>query len=215
VSGTGVLRLPVVASLAALLPLAVGVVSARADADPASDFLLSTDVFYPFSTKVSGGAKSALDDAVSSAKKGGMRVKVAIIANPSDLGSVTVLYRKPQPYSEFLGKELFYVNQARVLVVMPNGYGLWRKGAALPPRELNEVHSLRAPDSTDGTTLADGANTAVRRLLALHGIPVTASSSGHNTTTDRLTIAAAALAVIVVGGVASVLLRRRGRTRAA
>lgn len=214
-SGTRLVRLPVVASLAALLPLAVGAVPARADADPASDFLLSTDVFYPFSTKVSGGAKSALNDAVTSAKKGGMRIKVAIIANPSDLGSVTVLYRKPQPYSEFLGKELFYVNQARVLVVMPNGYGLWRKGAALPPRELNEVHSLSAANSTDGTTLAEGANTAVRRLLALHGIPVTASGSGHNATSDRLTIAAAALAVIVIGAVASVLLRRRGRTRAA
>jgi hypothetical protein len=214
-TGNRLLRVPVVASLAALLPLALGASAARADADPASDFLLSTDVFYPFSTKVSGSAKSALDDAVASAKQGGMRVKVAIIANPSDLGSVTVLYRKPQPYSEFLGKELFYVNQARVLVVMPNGYGLWRKGGALSPRELNEVHSLPAPSSTDGNTLAQGANTAVRRLLALHGIRVTASGSGNNTTTDRLTIAAAALVVIVIGAAASVLLRRRGRTRAA
>jgi hypothetical protein len=215
VSGARRLRLPVVASLAALLTLALGAASAHADADPASDFLLSTDVFYPFSTKVSGSAKSALGDAVASAKKGGMPVKVAIIANPGDLGSVTVLYRKPQPYSEFLGKELFYVNRARVLVVMPNGYGLWRKGGALPPRELNEVHSLHAPGTTDGSTLAEGANTAVRRLLALHRIPVTASSSGHNSTTDRLTIAAAALVVIVLGAAASLFLRRRGRTRVA
>jgi hypothetical protein len=200
-------------SAVALLPLALGTASARADADPASDFLLSTDIFYPFGTKVSGGEKSALGDAVASAKAGGMRIKVAIIAQPSDLGSVTVLYRKPQSYSEFLGKELFYVNRARVLVVMPNGFGLWRKGGALPARELSAVHGLPQPGSTDGNTLAASANTAVRRLLALHGIRVTASS-GHNASDDRLTIAGAALALIVVGAVASVLLRRRGRTRA-
>jgi len=200
-------------SAVALLPLALGTASAHADADPASDFLLSTDVFYPFGTKVSGSEKSALDDAVASAKKGGMRIKVAIVAQPSDLGSVTVLYRKPQNYSEFLGKELFYVNQARVLVVMPNGYGLWRKGGALPPRELATVHALPAPNSGDGNALATAADTAVRRLLALHGIPVT-SSGHHSATTDRLTIAGAALAVIVIAATASTLLRRRGRARA-
>ena len=207
-----VVGLGVAASLAALLPLALGATSARADADPASDFLLGTDIFYPFSTKVSGGEKSALEAAVASAKKGGMPVKVAIVGQPSDLGSVTVLYRKPQPYSEFLGKELFYVNQSRVLVVMPNGYGLWRKGAALPSRELKAVHTLPAPASTDGNALAAGANTAVRRLLALNGVPVTAS--GGSATTDRITIAAVALVVIVVAGAASLVLRRRGNVRA-
>jgi hypothetical protein len=201
-------------SAVALLPLALGTASARADADPASDFLLGTDVFYPFGTKVSGSEKSMLDDAVASAKKGGVRIKVAIIAQPSDLGSVTVLYRKPQNYSEFLGKELFYVNKARVLVVMPNGYGLWRKGGALPANELRVVHALPAPNSTDGNTLATAADTAVRRLLALHGIPVSASSGHHSATGDRLTIAGAALAVIVIGAGASVWLRRRGRIRA-
>ena len=47
------LRAVVPAAMLALT-LVLGASIARADADPASDYLLQSDVFYPFETKVSG-----------------------------------------------------------------------------------------------------------------------------------------------------------------
>ena len=189
---------------------------ALADADPASDYLIQSDVFYPFGTQVSGTEKSRLDAAVAAAKKARLGLKVAIIAQKSDLGGVSVLYRKPQNYAKFLGTELFYVNRARVLVVMPNGYGLWRRGGPLPANELAAVHALPAPNTTDGTQLATGADTAVRRLLALHGIQVSATATTSDSTTrDRIVIAIAALVLIGIGlGVYALRNLRRRRAHA-
>jgi hypothetical protein len=209
------LRLGVLAGAIAIA-LAAGAPLARADADPASDYLLQTDIFYPFETKVSGGQKAQLEDAVASARRAGLHTKVAIIAQKNDLGAVSVLYRKPQQYAKFLGTELFYVNNARVLVVMPNGYGLWRRGGPLSAKELAAVHSL-PPPGADGDKLAAGANTAVRRVLALHGVTVSeTASNGSSTTHDRIVIAASALALVVVGlGVYALLHLRRRRVGAA
>jgi hypothetical protein len=185
--------------------------SALADADPASDYLLQSDVFYPFGTSVSQTQKAQLEAAVESARRAGLRAKVAIIAQKSDLGGVSVLYGKPQQYAKFLGTEMFYVNSGRVLVVMPNGYGLWRKGGTVPPKELAAVHALPRP-GTDGDKLAAGANTAVRRILALHGVtPSAAASDGSSTTRDRIVIAGSALGLVVVGLAVYALLQLRRR----
>jgi hypothetical protein len=56
---------------------------------------------------------------------------VALIASPSDLGSVTALWRRPQSYADCLGQELSLVYGGPVLVVMPDGYGLYGEGRAL------------------------------------------------------------------------------------
>lgn len=209
-------RPAVVLAAMLVLTLALGASIARADADPASDYLLQSDVFYPFETKVSGSEKARLDAAVASARKARLRTKVAIIAQKNDLGAVSVLYGKPQQYAKFLGTELFYVNNARVLVVMPNGYGLWRRGGPLPAKELAAVRAL-PPPGADGDKLAGGANTAVRRLLALHGVTAAEpTSSGSSTTQDRVVIAASALALVVFGlGVYGLLHARRRRAGAA
>ncbi len=200
------LALPV----ALVAALALGTASARADADPASDMLIQADVFYPFGTSVSQHEKDELTAAVTAAKKGGMRLKIALIAQRTDLGAVTVLYRKPQQYAKFLGTELFYVNDARVLVAMPNGYGLWRRGGKLEQRDVDAVHAVAPSGSTDGNALAAGAYEAARRLLALHGIQVAApKSSTSSRTADRLEIAGGALAIVVIGFAIAALRRRR------
>jgi len=208
-------RLLAVVAAGALVALAAAP-PVLADADPASDYLIQSDVFYPFGTQVSGTEKARLDAAVAAAKKARLGLKVAIIAQKSDLGGVSVLYRKPQNYAKFLGTELFYVNKARVLVVMPNGYGLWRRGGPLPANELAAVHALPAPNTTDGTQLATGADTAVRRLLALHGIQVSATATTSDSTTrDRIVIAIAALVLIGIGlGVYALRNLRRRRAHA-
>jgi hypothetical protein len=199
-------------SLAVLLALSLGAPAARADADPASDFLIQQDAFYPFTTKVSTSQKQALNAALASGRKAGVHIKVAIIASPNDLGAVSILFnRPPQQYAKFLGTELSYVNTARVLVVTPNGYGLWWH-KPLPAREVAVLHSLPRPASADGDTLAAAANTAVRRLLAVHGVRVAPPPATHGSATgDRLKIAGGVLVLVAIGLGASMLLRRRRR----
>jgi hypothetical protein len=200
----------------AVLALCLGAAVARADADPASDFLIQQDAFYPFTAKVSTSEKQALNAALASGRKAGVHIKVAIIAGPNDLGAISILFKRPpQQYAQFLGTELSYVNKARVLVVMPHGYGLWWH-KPLPAREVAAIRALPLPASNDGDTMAAAANTAVRRLLALHGVHVAAPPATHSSTNaDRVKIAVGALVLVAIGLGTSLLLRRRRRlTRA-
>jgi len=198
--------------VAVLAALSVGASVARADADPASDWLIQQDAFYPYTTKVSTTQKRALNAALASARKAGVPIKVAIIAGPNDLGAISVLFKRPPgQYAKFLGTELSYVNKARVLVVLPSGYGLWWH-KPLPAREVAAISALPPPASSDGDTMAAAANTAVRRLLALHGIKVAPPPPTHSSTNaDRLKIAGGALALVAIGLGASMFLRRRKR----
>ena len=97
--------------------------AARADGDPASDYLLVQDVFYPFQVAIDPAAREGLDTTVKAAAASGFKIRVALIAHNYDLGSVPQLFEKPQPYAEFLGQELAFVYPGRLLVAMPNGYG--------------------------------------------------------------------------------------------
>jgi hypothetical protein len=206
------LAIALVVAVSALVALSIGTSVARADADPASDWLIQQDAFYPYTTTVSTAQKQALNAALASGRKAGVPIKVAIIAGPNDLGAVSVLFRRPPPqYAKFLGTELSYVNKARVLVVMPTGYGLWWH-KPLPARELAALRALPLPASADGDTMAAAANTAVRRLLALHGVQVAPPPAVQSSTnSDRLKIASGALALVALGLGASVLVRRRRR----
>ncbi len=58
------------------------------------------------------------------AGRAGFPVRVAIIASRSDLGAVTELWREPRAYARFLGIELSLAYKGRLLVVMPNGFGI-------------------------------------------------------------------------------------------
>ena len=67
--------------------------SALADGDPASDYLISQQVFVPYqgvSTKVAGEITAMLNDS----KQKGFPLKVAVISSPSDLGAVPSLFGK-------------------------------------------------------------------------------------------------------------------------
>lgn len=54
-----------------------------------------------------------------------------MIATRSDLGSIGALWRQPQLYAEFLGRELSLVYHGEVLVVMPDGFGVSRDGTGI------------------------------------------------------------------------------------
>jgi hypothetical protein len=89
-------------ALAATLALACFLLlpaSARADGDPASDYLLVRDVFLPFQVTIEPSATEGLDREIRATKARGFPIKVALIAHPYDLGAVPQLYGEPQQYA--------------------------------------------------------------------------------------------------------------------
>jgi hypothetical protein len=197
-------RVLAAASAAALVLAPV----ALTDGDPASDYLLSQKTFVPFDAKVPSEQAQALNGIVTDAKRKGYTVRVAIISRPFDLGAVPSLWRKPKTYARFLGQELFFVYKGRLLVVMPNGYGVSRGGKPLASGQ-HVVDALPKPGS-GGAALAAAATRAVRKLATQEGVHavVPASASGSSSSTnDRLIIAAAA------GGIALLILAGMGLRR--
>jgi hypothetical protein len=145
----------------ALAAAAFGVAPARADGDPASDILLVDNVFLTYSVDVSPAAKTALEQTVAKLNKTGFRVKVAVIADPADLGAVPSLFGKPQIYAKFLGTEIAFQYTNRLLIVMPNGFGFSRRGKSIV-REKKILTHVKVKQGGDGL-----AYSAVNALKAL------------------------------------------------
>jgi hypothetical protein len=180
--------------------------AARANGDPASDYLLAQNVFLPFTTKIDQNEVKRLDALLRESQKADYRIRVALILTPSDLGTAFSLFRKPQKYSEFLGLELSFVYRDRLLVVMPNGYGYAVKGDP-DPKASAVLKKLPAPGA-NATKEVQAAIVAVQRLAASEGHRLTVPKVGGSTSRDRITIAAAVTAAIALIA-AFVLYRRR------
>ena len=158
-----------IAALAATAP------GAWADGDPASDVLATQSLFLPQDAGIPSGQQAQLTSLLASAGRRGFPIRAALIASPADLGSVGVLWRRPQTYARFLGEELGLIYRGPVLVAMPNGFGLYvpsRPAAALPA-SLTGV-----PAAGSGPRLATSTMVAVQRLAAAAGHPLPAPSGG-------------------------------------
>jgi hypothetical protein len=189
---------------------AVAVQSARADGDPASDYLLGQKIFLPYDAKFPPKQAAELTGLIEAANKAGFKIRVAILWSDYDMGSVTALWRKPRTYARFLGLELGFVYKQRLLIVMPNGFGFnWPKHPAAAEYAL--LQKIPIPPGAPG--LLTAAKAAVRTLAAASG--VTVAAPGHVTTPaqrnahDREIIIAAVLAALVLAAGARYLLRRR------
>lgn len=120
---------------AAALAVAAGPAApARADGDPASDTLLEQNVYFPYRPPTPA-AEAALRRAVDGVYADGNRVKVALIGDVTDLGSITSLYGKPADYAHFLGVELGLWYVGPLLVVMPAGFGVYDGGRSTAAEE--------------------------------------------------------------------------------
>src|SRR5437588_1198020 len=83
----------------------------RADGDPASDVLLGQDVFYPYSPPVPRALAQQLNGAAAAARRLRSPVKIALIAQPTDLGVIPSLFDKPQEYANFLDQEISFTSR--------------------------------------------------------------------------------------------------------
>jgi len=191
-----------------LLAAAAFPLQARADGDPASDVLLGQNVYYPYSPQVSTQLQKTLDAETTAAAKAHFPIKVALIAQPVDLGVIPQLFGKPQDYAKFLDQEISFQTHQRLLVVMAAGYGV----QALPQTATETAQRLSKPASGSTDDLAKAAISAVQKLSAAAGHPLkkisVPGSSGSNTTRTAI-IAVLVLAALATAG-ALVAVRRRG-----
>jgi hypothetical protein len=145
----------------ALALLALSAASARGDGDPASDVLLTEDVFLPDPAPSKSDADGLRREVALSFQRG-YRVKVAVIGSPNDLGAVTALYGKPASYARFLGTELSLYYIGPLLVVMPAGFGVYDGGRTTATKE-RVLERLPVPGPGAGA-LTQSAASAVRLL---------------------------------------------------
>jgi len=200
----------VIAALAAASALAVPP-PARADGDPASDVLVTQNVYYPVTPPTSPALARVLDRLTAEAKRTGYAIKVALIASPDDLGAVPQLFAQPERYARFLGGEITFNTRQPLLVVMPGGFGSYQAGAgaaaALAPAPR--------PTAPTGDALATAAIGAVTRLARAAGHPVAAPALPGGAELGRSRAGGApwwafvAPLLLVAGGVAVLTRRRR------
>jgi hypothetical protein len=199
--------------LIALLLAAVIAPGALADGDPASDTLITEQLFYPYYSNTPKAAVKQLQETLAAANKAGYAIRVAVITSPYDLGSVSSLWHKPQTYARFLSLELSFAYKNRLLVVSPNGYGYV---VATKPDQKALALVRTVPIGKGTTGLVESADKAVRRLAAKSGVrlPAASAGGGSGSSMDTIVIAvAAAVGAALVAGV-EILRRRRRATRA-
>jgi hypothetical protein len=181
--------------------------TAGANGDPASDFLPLTNVFLSLKQPKQYSSGRDLLAVTADAKKKGFPIKVAVIAQPADLGLIQSLWQKPQPYATFLGKELvaFARYRGTLIVSMPNGFGVNGPGATAAGKKA--LAALPNADTSDLNKLGDATVTAVLRVASAnaHSLPAPKSSSG---TPGWVIILAALGGAAVIAGTIFVALRR-------
>jgi hypothetical protein len=181
---------------------------AQADGDPASDYLISQQTFLSPNARISASDTAQLNALVTAARRRGYTIRVAVIQSSYDLGAVTALDKKPRLYAHFLSQELRFMYKHRLLVVMPNGFGIADNGKPAPAEQV-VLDKLSPAGTLDGSALVAATVNALHALTAHAGVPIAAvHSSRGSTTRDRIVIACAvALVLLLAGGL--IHLRRR------
>jgi hypothetical protein len=185
--------LTTLAALALIAPAA-----AYANGDPASDVLLQAKVYFP-TQRVSVAAANSLKSVVDAANAKGYPIRIALIKDETDLGTVPNLLNQPQKYSEFLGPEIRFAYKGDLLVVMPTGLGLTTTDETPPPSSAIEGMQVEAGGSPDGLALT--AEEAVKRLAAAAGHPLEAKkkSGGGGGAIAGIIVAVVLLLLGIVG----------------
>ena len=198
------LGLALLLAVAAAGLLAAG---AGANGDPASDVLPFSNVFLSIQDPRTSPAGRDLLAQTKAAANQHRPIKVAVISQPSDLGLIQSLWKKPQTYAEFLGKELVQFGRynGTLIVSMPNGYGINGPGAAKGKPVLAR---LPKPNTSDLEKLGEQTAVAVQKVAAANGYVVPAPTGGGSSSSAWIIILAALGGAAVVGGAVYLALRR-------
>jgi hypothetical protein len=196
--------------IALLLAVVVGALAAgqaQANGDPASDVLPFTTVFLSIQDPKTSPAGRDLLALTKAAAKKKRPIRVAVIAQPTDLGLIQSLWQKPQTYAEFLGKELFQFGRynGTLVVSMPNGYGINGPDAAKGKPVLAR---LPKPGTSDLERLGKDTADAVTKVAVANGYVLPASSENGSGTPGWVIVLAALGGAAVIAGTAFVALRR-------
>jgi hypothetical protein len=166
-------RLAVITAILASAVL-IAAPAALADGDPASDVLVESVVFNPIDG-VSQASQAKLEAVLDASAHAGFPIRVALIAGVKDLGTVTPLWNRPAKYAQYLDTELSLQYRGQLLVVMPNGFGLY--GPARGPHAVSAAEkAVKAPAPGPGEQLATSALAAVPLLAAAAGHPIPAAA---------------------------------------
>ena len=198
------------AVLVAAVPAGVLTAPASAHGDPASEYLVDHEVFFPLYARLSEEERLKLAVLVREANAKGFPVRLALIATRRDLGTEGDAWLKPRAYAIALDEDLAYYYKGRVLVAMPSGFGL-----VYPQHEVAQASRLLArirPGATPAA-LAAAAATAIERLAASEGVrvvpPAHVTTPAQQNRHDRIVIVIAALAALALWWAARLLARLR------
>jgi LPXTG-motif cell wall-anchored protein len=198
---------------ASLCSAGIGPPAARADGDPASDYLPTADIFVPSDPPAASNLQMDLNNLVFAARRRGYVVKIAVIGSRTDLGAVPQLFGHPQTYARFLGGELRLMYGGRLIIVMPQGIGA--RGVSKP--ELRVLRGLTVAATSPDDLLRTGmaavrasAESVGLQLPVLPPTPVasvtTVAGAGSAEPHRAATGGSAATAVLVAAGAGCVIL---------
>jgi hypothetical protein len=135
--------------------------------------LVNRTLFDPIDSGIPFATVDRLTSLLTLSQRAGFPIRVAMINSATDLGTVTQFWGKPAgpgDYAYYLRTELQNLYGGQILVVMPNGFGLWG-----PPHGRDAVSkaelSVRALSPGHGVSLAAAAMAAV---------PLLAQADGHD-----------------------------------
>jgi hypothetical protein len=180
--------------------------SALADGDPASDILAPPWIRVYMTIAASGPQlEQRLTATTTQVSDAGLPIKVAVIAERTDMGAVPQLWGRPRIYARFLGAELRFNFHDTLLVVMPQGFGI-----SGPYPQTKALAALAAIDPRKNTTprgLTDAADAALRALATADGRKL--GGGGGGGPPWPLIAAAAMVLAGIGGGLLVVRVRRR------
>jgi hypothetical protein len=198
----------------AILGLMLAVVlapQALADGDPASDILAPPQSrVYMTLAATDPSLEQQLASTTQQVTDAGLPIKVAVIANRTDLGAVPQLWAKPQTYARFLGSELRFIYKDTLLVVMPQGFGI--NGPYGQPKALAALSGIDPRTDSTPQGLTTSADKALRALAAADGLKVSGGSGGGGGGLPWPLVAAGVMVLAGIGG-GVLVLRSDGKPR--
>jgi hypothetical protein len=194
------------ATLVAVVITAAAASTAGANGDPASDVLPFTPVYLSIQDPKTSAAGRDLLAVTTAAAKKRQPIRVAVISSKSDLGLIQSMWLRPQPYSEFLGKELLNFGRysGTLLVAMPNGYGIYGPQSGKGKAALAK---LPKPGTGDLERLGEYAANGVRAVARANGYTLPARTAGSGTPAWVIVLGALGGAALIAG-ITFVALRR-------